>query len=688
MKRLALIAGLVVIPLAALAIPLTTPMIDGCPTVEALQAYEPPEASQLLARDGSLIADLSPQRRRVVPLERIPEHLSAGFIAVEDRRFWRHGGVDFRSMGRALWRDLRSLSFREGFSTIQMQLARNVFPDELPRAKELGRKVCEIHLARRMQKELAREEILELYLNQIYLGDGRYGVEAAALGYFGKSASEISPAESALLIALAKSPEGYNPRRHPELARERRDLVLSVLAREGVLSVEEAQAAAESEIALVSPEVPASAPYLVSAARRELHARFGPDAEIRGLRIYTGVDPELQHSARDALLAGIDRVERGEYGPYPYPRPSTKEADRFSPDRYLQGLVVVLDPESGEIRALVGGRDFGLSQFDRALQARRQPGSAFKPFIYAAALERGIPITTQVSTAPVALEDQLGEGWYPSDHLPDSISALPFRAALARSSNLAAVRVGEWVGVERVTELANDAGISTPIPPYPSTFLGSAEVVPVELVAAYAIFGNGGHRVRPHLITRVEDREGKLLWQVDEGRERVLDEGAAYLTLSLLRDVIDQGTGSGARAGGYVGPAAGKTGTTNEGKDLWFIGLTPDLVAGVWLGFDRPAPIVPQASGGKIAAPIWGDLMGRNYAKRAPDGVWTPPSSLEEIEIDYHSGFLATGKCPPEGVGPEYFLSGTGPTEYCPLHPESGVTRFLDRLWGRVRRLF
>jgi penicillin-binding protein 1A len=690
MKRPLLIAGIALAVPAALLIILVVSMSTGCPPVAALRAYEPPEASHIYARDSSLIADLSPQRRTVVPLESVPAIVRDGFIAVEDRRFWSHSGVDLRGVARAVWRDLTSLSFREGFSTISMQLARNVFPEELPRAKKLDRKLCEIRLARQMGKEFSRQEILELYLNQIYLGAGLYGVQAAAEGYFGKPIGGVDHTEAALLVGLVQSPERYNPRKYPDRALERRNLVLDVMAREGVITLEEAESAKALPIRLVAPiEATGSAPYVVSAVREELRERFGPDADTRGLRVYTGIDPRIQHAARGALVAEIEKVEAGGRGRYRHPRPEpSKIGGEGTEANYLQGMIVALDPETGAIRALVGGRDFALSQFDRALQARRQPGSAFKPIIYAAALDQRIPVTTRVSTTQVAVDNPGSGDWYPSDHLPDSVDALPLRDALARSSNMAAVRVGQWVGLERIAELGKALGLSTPIPSYPSTLLGAAEVLPVELVAAYAAFGNGGYRVTPHLITRVEDDNGSLLWSAPERRERVLDEGVAFLTLSMLRDVVDQGTGGAVRSAGFHWPAAGKTGTTNDGKDAWFVGLTPDLVSGVWLGFDRPATIVPGAGGGALAAPAWGDFMVRAYGDRAPERFWTPPASLSLVSIDLNSGFRATKNCPLEETRTEYFLPGTEPSDYCPIHPESGVIRVLDRLWGRIRKIF
>lgn len=687
MKRLRLFSIILLLGLVALAVPLAGPMTRECPPVEALLAYQPPEASQVFARDGSLIAALSPQRRTVVPLERIPARVKDGFVAVEDRRFWSHAGVDLRGVARAIWRDITTLSFREGFSTIQMQLARNIFPEELPRAKTLDRKACEVRLAWRMNRELSREEVLGLYLNQIYLGDGRYGVEEAARGYFGKSVGEVTTAEAALLVGLVQGPGRLNPRKHPERALGRRNVVLDVMAREGVITPEEAEAAKSTPLRLAPPaEASTSAPYLVAAVRRELRERFGDDADTRGLRVHTGLDPALQSAAREALARGIAKVEGGSYGRYRHPRPGA--ANNGSAENYLQGMIVALDPRTGEIRALVGGRDFALSQFDRALQARRQPGSAFKPILYAAALADRIPVTTRLATTPVSVEGDGSADWHPGDHIPDTVETLPLREALARSSNSAAVRLGQWVGTRRVASLAKSLGISTPVPDYPSIFLGSAEVVPVELVAAFAAFGNGGHRVTPRLITRVEDDSGNVLWRAPEEKEQVLDDGVAYLTLGMLQDVVDGGTGAAARRAGYQGPAAGKTGTTNDSKDIWFVGLTPDLAAGVWLGFDRPTTILPNASGGRIAAPIWGEFIAEAYRGREPAGEWAPPASLTRVAVDAGTGYRATNNCPPEEVVTEYFIPGTEPRESCPLHPERGITRILDRIWSRVRGIF
>jgi penicillin-binding protein 1A len=656
---------------------------EDCPSVADLKAYRPPEATRVFARDGSLVADLSPQRRVVLDLRDIPPLVREGAIAVEDRRFWDHWGIDTRGVARALWRNVSTASIREGFSTITMQLARSVFPEQLPMSEKLSRKVCEVYLAVRIERELEKREILERYLNQIYLGAGLYGMEAAAQAYFGVPVAEVDAGQAALLVGLAQSPEGYNPRRHPERAVHRRNVVLGVMAEAGVIDAATAEAARGQPLELAPPlEASGAAPYFVAAVRRELQGRFGPDADVLGLRVYTSLDPRIQRLAHESLLRQIERIEGGEYGRYAHGSPANGD------DAVLQGMIIALDPQTGAVRALVGGRDFARSQFDRAFQAKRQPGSAFKPLVYAAALEAGLTTTARLETSPVVIETSGTAVWRPGDHVGDTVQSLTMRSALAVSSNNAAVRLGQWVGEQRVAAVGRRLGLSTPIPPYPSIHLGAAEVIPAELVAAFAAFGNGGYRVRPGLIERVEDLRGNVLWRPPIERHQVLDPGVAFLTLSLMEDVVNSGTGSAVRANGYWHAAAGKTGTTNEGKDAWFVGLTPDLVAGVWLGFDRPRAIMPGASGGRLAAPVWARLMAGVHANGSAPAAWAPPSNVVGVQIDEHTGYLATGDCPPEDVRTEYFLVGTEPRTYCPTHGGRGPERFIDNLWQRIRRVF
>jgi penicillin-binding protein 1A len=649
---------------------------DACPSVEALRSYTPPQASRVFDGEGQLVAHLAPERRIVIPLSQMPRSVVGAFLAVEDKRFFRHDGIDYRRVAGALLRNVRSGGYAQGFSTITMQLARNVFPEQLTREKTLKRKAWEVMVARQIEKEFSKEEILEMYLNQIYLGEGLYGVEAAAQGYFGRSARELTPEQAAVLAALPKAPSYYSPRRNPAAAIQRRNVVLSLMAAGGVLSAEQAEAARGTAMILAPPmEAQGDAPFFIAAVRRELREKIGAGAETAGLRVYTALDRGLQTAAEGALKEQIEAVEKGKFGKFrgPVCAGETKEKK----EGCLEGMFVALDPATGDVRALVGGRDFGLSQFDRVLQAKRQAGSAFKPFVYASALAQGVTIPTPL-LGPGAGDYE--SGYVPADHVNDSIS-IDLRQGFKVSSNRAAVVVGERAGVNEVVRTAHAMGIHTPINPYPSTFLGAADVVPIEMVAAYAPFANGGMSVEPRLIQRVEDPSGRVVWQAPMKSAAVLSPETAFLTLSLMQDVVDHGTGYSARAAGlpWTVPAAGKTGTTNEAADVWFVGATPDLVAGVWMGFDQPKRILVGATGGKLAAPVWGRVLAKYYQSHPAPAAWSPPAGVMQVQIDSETGQLATPDCPPEQVRTEWFAVGTEPTEECHLHTAPGLEGWFRR---------
>jgi penicillin-binding protein 1A len=632
-----------------------------CPSVDALLAYQPPQASEVLDRDGRLLARLAPEQRIVIPISAIPKRVAGAFLSVEDRRFYQHHGIDWPRVAGAFLRNLKALRLREGSSTITMQLSRNVFPDQIGPPHSLRRKLGELVLAREIEKTLAKDRILELYLNQIYLGNGLYGVEAASRGYFGKSVRDLTAAQAALLAALPKAPTGYDPRRFPEAARKRRDLVLALMAQEGYLTPAELKKARHEKIKLVPLEEPQGAPWFVAAVRRELHDKLGPEADRMGLRVRTGLDLRLQKAAEKELGRQIAAVEKA----------SHRSCGR-DPDECLEGLFVALDPATGDIRALVGGRDYSLSEFDRVTQARRQAGSAFKPIVWTAALSAGIPLTTLLGDSST--------DYQPADRISMPVGPLNLREALRVSSNRAAVALGEKVGVDAVIEEARNLGLTTSIPDYPSIVLGTAGVEPLELTLAYAAFANGGDKVEPRFIERVESPVGDVLLQTPISRTAVLTPGVAYLMTSVLSDVVERGTGMAARAAGPRDvPMFGKTGTTNDAQDVWFVGATPELVGAVWLGYDQPRPLGKGASGGRLAAPVFGRVLKSYYTVlHPPPPPWSRPPELEERDVDLGSGGLAISGCPPDHAARELFVPGTAPQD-CPEH-HGGVVGLIDKV--------
>jgi penicillin-binding protein 1A len=644
-----------------------------CPSVESLRDYTPPQASRIFDREGRLLAHLAPERRIVVPLERIPVLVQDAFLAIEDKRFYQHPGVDPWRVGGAVRRNVRARRWEEGFSTITMQLARNVFPGHLGREKTLRRKVWEVVLAAQIEARFEKREILEMYLNQIYLGEGFYGVEAAAQGYFGKTARDLSPAEAALLAALPKAPSYYNPHRSPEAAKARRDVVLRLMARQGRIAESAAEEARRRPLELRPPrEARGLAPYFVAAVRAELRERLGPESETAGLRVHTWLDLDVQRAAEEEIASQLAAIERGEFGRFP-----TRGCTEETPERCLQAMLIALEVESGGVLALVGGRSFRQSQYDRALQAQRQPGSAFKTVLYAAAIAQGVPLSTPL-TGPNAAEY---EGEYrPADHVEEG-TAMNLREGFRTSSNRAAVALGERTGVDRVVQMGRALGLSTRIPAFPSTFLGAAEVVPAELVAATATLAAGGVRVRHRMIRRIEDADGNVLYEAEPPRERAVSPEVAYLGTELLREVVARGTGTAARQAGIPAevPVGGKTGTTNEATDVWFVGATPDVAAGVWFGFDQPRRIMVGASGGRLAAPVFGRVVGAYYQHHAGSGrTWERPEGVVLRTVDRGTGMLATSDCPEEDRVSELFILGMEPEDHCPLHaagiPQDGFS--------------
>ncbi|HEU4629824.1 MAG TPA: PBP1A family penicillin-binding protein [Gemmatimonadaceae bacterium] len=644
-----------------------------CPSAESLESYQPRQTSKLYAADGRFLAELGLERRTLVKITDIPPIVRDAFVITEDRRFYSHHGVDFIGLAGAVKDWLLGDRLR-GASTITQQLARNIFPERISRERSLIRKIKEAKVARAIESRYSKEKILELYLNQIALGNGAYGVETAAQRYFGKSVRDLNLAEAATLAALPKAPERYNPRKYPDRAIQRRNVVIELMRQEGLVSDEDASLAKAYPLQLARrSESGDLAPYFVEWVRKQLDERFGRQLYEQGLKVYTTLDMDAQLAAERALESQLKAIEGGAYGAFKHTtyeqyiaRTATGDADAPN-SPYLQGAFVAIDPRSGAVRALVGGRDFDDSKFNRATQAIRQPGSTFKPIVYATAIHNGYPPSYQVGDTPISIPQAGGRDWTPQNFDFKFMGPIPLRRALYLSRNLAAINMGREVGVQNVIDMARRFGIHTPIPSYPSIFIGAAGVYPIEMVNAYGVFATLGYRTEPFAITRVENARGDVLWQHRATSTPVLSPDEAWLMVDIMKDVVQRGTAYNAvwNAGFHI-PAGGKTGTTNDGTDVWFIGYTADLVAGVWMGFDKPQKIKSNAQGGHLAAPAWTAFMKEIYQKRKstpPD--WPRPESLVGREIDGHTGLLAGPFCVSDDVYTEWFIPGTEPYQEC-----------------------
>ena len=626
------------------------------------------------------------EQRIDVPLERISPHLIRAIVAVEDQRFYDHKGVDLVRVAGAAFNNIREGSRAEGGSTLTQQLARQSF---LTSERTYTRKLKELVLARRIESEFSKDEILELYLNKVYFGAGLYGAEAAALGYFGKPASELDIAQAAMLAGLVKAPSASAPTVDLKRATARRNLVLKVMRDADVITAAEYEKATHERVVLKDSlrRAEAYGQYFKEQVRRELVDRFGYERVYEGgLKVYTTMDLEMQKAADAEVVRSLKEIDerqtaRRRKGAAPAPEP-------------LQAAVVAMDPATGEVRALVGGRDFRASSFDRATQAKRQAGSAFKPFVYAAAIERGYSPGSLITGLDEPIQTAQG-AWTPEDeHL-----ATPFmtmRTALRTSSNRAAVHMLDDVGIPSTVELAKRMGVGD-VPSVPSLALGAGEVTLMSMTAAFSAFANRGLLPSPTLIRRVETASGELLFEHRPSSVRVVSEPTAFMMTTMLADVINSGTAWPARRVGFTLPAAGKTGTTNEYRDAWFIGYTTHLVSGVWIGYDQPRTIMAGGYAAELAVPLWGRFMARATNGDAPDW-YKAPRGLTTATICRLSGRLANHDCGDvetvdtrgerrrgSQVYTEYFAAGSAPTDHCDLHGSSlgrGVLTALAGVFG------
>ncbi|HEX9106079.1 MAG TPA: PBP1A family penicillin-binding protein, partial [Longimicrobiales bacterium] len=543
--------------------------LQGCPDVLRLRAYQPGGAPVLYDRRGRPWGELRPVDRVIVSLDSLPWYVPAAFVAVEDKRFYKHHGVDWpRVLGAAL-RDIRSGGYAQGFSTIPMQLARNVWSDRIPaQQKTLRRKMLEIRVALEIERKFSKKEILELYLNNIYFGDGAYGIEAAARDYYHRPAKALSLQQAAMLAALPRAPALYDPRDHPDRARQRRNLVLSLMSSGGFASAQLTAEAASRPLGVA--DQPARVPgqgigrYFAELVRRQMEAQYGEDLYRSKMKIVTTLDVDAQRAAEEELEKQLRAIEGGELGPYRGPRYRPHRIPGEAGTDYLQGAVVVMDAHSGDVLALVGGRDYEDSRYDRALQARRQTGSSFKPFVYGRALQAGIPISQHLLDEPMTL--MIGRTpWTPRDYGDRYRGDVTMREAITNSLNVPTVRLARVLGVGSVINFAHRIGLTAPIYNGPSAALGTAEVTPLELTRAYTAFATLGTRAEPRIVRRVVSADNQILWEAAPPRQTpVVDAGVAYILTDMLRDVVEKGTGTPVRDAGFQGPVAGKTGTTSD----------------------------------------------------------------------------------------------------------------------------
>jgi len=652
-----------------------------CPSIARIATWEPQQTSKLLARDGQLIAELGVERRTPVSIGSLPPHVPNAFIAVEDRRFYKHPGIDARGLGRAVFRASTSLSFSGGGgSTITQQLARNMF-SSIGFEKRVLRKLKEAQVALMLEDAYTKDQILEAYMNQVNLDVG-YGIQTASRNYFGKNATEINPAEAALLAAVANVPRFYNPFRRPDNALRRRNMILGMMADQGFIPRAELDQWRSWPLPTDRPEQAVGvAPYFEEWVRQILQDRFGSQLYTGGLQIVTTLDVAMQRAAEGAMARGFDRIEARPGFRHPLYEEYAERSEPFeaADTPYLQGVFIALEPQTGAVRALIGGRDFNQSKFNRATQARRQPGSAFKPFVYAAAIDAGIPASHVIVDSPFVWMQVSGEEWRPTNFSNDFLGPMTLREAMAKSTNTVAIKLGwEEVGIQTVIQMARRMGVRTPIQPFPSSSIGASELIPLELAEAYSGFATLGTKVRPFPILRVENAEGELLWEPRPERTQVMDTLPARVTVSLMQDVVDRGTATGAIRGSgaipYAIQAAGKTGTTNDFTNVWFAGFTPNLLATVWFGMDQPRTIYQGATGGADAAPVWADFMRQVYLgdeeeDSAPilprPAAWPMPSELTSRMVDRTTGKLASEWCPRDQAYLEIYVPGTEPTELC-----------------------
>jgi penicillin-binding protein 1A len=673
-------------------------------TFDMKNVGEMPERSTVYDVDGKIYSRLAGANRLKVSLSEVSPQFIAALLAREDTRFYSHKGIDWRGVLRALVRDVFSMSAKEGASSLTQQLARNSLPLG---GRTFSRKVLEAMVALRIERQFTKQQILELYVNRIYFGSGCYGVETASQAYFGKDASKLNLSEAALLAGLIRSPNRFSPLKNPEGAAIQRDAVLDRMVELKKITRAQADQAKKAKIVTHPKRMPqVQENYAMDAVQRALSLILTQDQmDDGGLSIYTTLDPAVQNAAHEALDTQLSKIERQSNFRHPtkaeYKPPENGEGDAAMP--YLEGAVVVIDNASGGIRALVGGRDYSQSKFNRALApANRQVGSAFKPFVYAVAFSHGLLPGAAISDGPIQPGEIDGAGnWSPANSDGTYGGIMPCSYGLVHSRNTMSVRVGQFAGLDAVQRVGKDLGIAQNIPHGPASYIGSFESDLKDLTSAYTVFPNEGVRRQAYIIERIDDQQHKPIYLAAHITSQAIDPSAAWMTSEVMEDVLTKGTAASARSLGFKLPAAGKTGTTNDYKDAWFVGYTSTLTCGVWVGFDQPTTIVSHGYGAALALPVWTQVMSK-ASRHYPAEPLQPKMPIQRARVCSISNQLATTGCSAAGSAYDIDLPiDKIPTVACQVHegtqwpfaqqPPNGLPKartLPGRLFNSFRRFF
>ncbi|MDO9548453.1 MAG: PBP1A family penicillin-binding protein [Candidatus Marinimicrobia bacterium] len=677
------------------------------PSIEQLQNIDPELVTRVFSADGEVLHELYTQHRIYITVDKIPQAMVDAVIAIEDSRFEKHWGLSLRDFSRAIVLDILTLSKKQGASTLTQQLARILY-DSIGFDKTISRKIKELLTALQIEKMYSKTEIAEMYINHSWMGHGAYGIQAASKRYFDKSSEDLSVDECALLAGIIQNSRRYSPLDNPVSAFQRRNLVLYRMMEQDYLTREEYALYRNAPIQVQRPDpVPTIAPYFVEQVRRWLQRedeKLGIDIYRDGLSIYTTLDTKIQEAAdssfqrhlkiqqdilntrllsdpkyieaiigKDSTLT-VEQVQAMVRGEIPM-EPSL----RYS--LIVQGALIALEPSTGRILAMIGGRNYDESEFNRATQAKRQPGSVFKPIVYATAIDNGFPITTQLLNQPIVVYLEGGEIWRPHNFDYSTGGPTTFREGVRRSLNLVSARiVQELISPKSVVETARRMHLTTYIPAVDAIALGTAAVIPQEITSAYSIFANHGIWVEPIAVTRIEDRYGNTIASYTPRQEYVFSEDVAYLVTNLLETNMKAGTGGSASwKYGFNHTSGGKTGTTNDASDAWFVGYTPYIVAGVYVGVDNPAvSLGPKETGAKAALPIWARFMrDAHKAKDWKNKSFDRPANIINVEICKETKLLPSEYCP---IETEIFIKGTEPTERCKIHADIDQNREIDRV--------